>query len=118
MTPVAPGAARPSPCADAIAAIDAFLRVLRNQCSPSRLLASLDQFLVLQAALDAAARSFTNNQIPPEPLRSNYRARLQTLAFELQRFEPILSQEHSRLSQVLHNSAACRTWLETLARTQ
>lgn len=107
-----------SPCADAITAIDAFLRVLRNHRSPSQLLASLDQFLALQTTLDAAARSFTSNQFPPEPLRSNYRARLQTLAFELQRLQPILGQEHSRVSQTLHNSDARRAWLDTLARTQ
>ncbi len=107
-----------SPCADAITAIDAFLRVLRNHRSPTQLLASLDQFLALQTALDAAERALTGNQLPPEPLRSNYRARLQTLAFELHRLQPVFGQEHCRLSQTLHNSSVCRDWLETLARTQ
>jgi hypothetical protein len=107
-----------SPCADAVTAIDAFLRVLRCHRSPSQLVATIDQYLALQTVLDAAARSLTSNQLPPEPLRSNYRARLQTLAFELRRAQPILAQERSRVSQTLRNSTACRAWLETLASTQ
>src|SRR5512146_2349693 len=108
----------PSPYATAITAIDAFIRTLRHHRSPSQLVASLDHFLALQSALDAAALSLATGQFPPEPLRSNYRARLQTLAFELHRLEPLLQQEHSRLSPQLHHSTTRRAWLQTLSATQ
>ncbi len=108
----------PSPYATAVTAIDNFIRTVRQHRNPSHLLSSLDGFLALQSALDAAARSLSTGQLPPEPLRSNYRARLQTLAFELHRLEPLLQQEHSRLSQNLHHSTSQRAWLETLSATQ
>jgi len=110
--------AAPSPYATAITAIDAFIRTLRHHRSPSQLLSSLDHFLALQSALDAAALSLASGQLPPEPLRSNYRARLQTLSFELHRLEPLLQQERSRLSQSLHHSTTRRAWLRTLSTTQ
>lgn len=118
MNPVPPGTARSSPCAVAITAIDAFIRTLRRYRSPSHLLSSLDQFIALQSALDNAARSITTGHLPPEPLRSNYCARLHTLAFELHRLQPLLQQEHSRLSRNLHSSTVRRSWLETLSHTQ
>ncbi len=108
----------PSPYAAAISAIDTFIRTLRHHRSPSHLLSSIDQFVALQSAIDAVARSLAAGQLPPEPLRSNYLARLQTLAFELHRLQPLLQQEHSRLSRNLDHSTTRRAWLETLSRTQ
>ena len=107
-----------SPCAAAITAIDAFVRTLRRHRSPSQFMTSLEQFVELQAALDDAERFLAAGQLPPEPLRSNYRARLQTLAFELHRLEPLLQQEHSRLSTQIHHTSTRRAWLETLSTTQ
>ncbi len=109
---------QPSSFATAVTAIDAFIRTLRHHRGPSQLLSSLDIFLALQTALDAAARSLADGQLPSEPLRSNYLARLQTVAFELHRLEPLLQQEHSRLFFQLHNSSSCRAWLDTLSHTQ
>ena len=107
-----------SPYNSALTAMDGFIRTLRRHRNPSQLLSSLDQFLALQSALEDTSNALAGGQLPPEPLRSNYRARLQTLAFELHRLEPLLQQEHSRLSQTLHNSTARRAWLETLSTTQ
>ena len=107
-----------APYADAITAIDAFIRTLRQHCSVSNLANSIEQFLALQTALDAVARSLADRQLPPEPVRSNYLARLHTLAFELHRIQPVLLQEHSRLEHSLHTSTARRAWLDTLSRTQ
>ena len=108
----------PSPYAAAINTIDAFIRTLRHQCNASHLLAAVDQWLALQTVLADAARSLATGQLPPEPLRSNYRARLQTLAFELHRQQSLVQQEHSRLSHKLDHSTARREWLETLSATQ
>lgn len=108
----------PSSYASAIAAIDTFIRTLRHHRCTSHLLACGDHALALQAALDEAARSIAKGHLPPEPLRSNYRARLETLAFELGRLQPQLEREHLRVSEILHNSAARHAWLETLSHTQ
>lgn len=120
MKTTAPETAQPacSPCAAAITAIDVFIQTLRRHRSPSQFATSLDHFLALQTALDSAERSLAAGQLLTEPLRSNYRARLQTLAFELHRLQPLLQQEHSRFAGNLHRSTTRRSWLSALARTQ
>ncbi|MGE5112169.1 MAG: hypothetical protein ACM3JB_15000 [Acidobacteriaceae bacterium] len=104
--------------ADAIVAIDAFLRALRQQHSTRQFLSELQALLDLQRALDSAAACLAARQVPPEPLRSNYRARLETLAFELHRIQPLLRQEHTRLRQTLRESSTRQAWAETLSQTQ
>lgn len=104
--------------ADAIVAIDAFLRALRQQRSARQFLSELKALLDLQRSLDSAATCLATGKLPLEPLRSNYRARLETLAFELHRLQPLLRQEHSRLGQTLRESSTRQAWAETLSQTQ
>ena len=103
---------------DAIVAIGAFLRALRQQHSACQLVSELNAFLDLQHALDSASACLATHQLPREPLRSNYRARLETLSFELHRLQPLLRQEHSRLRQTLQEHSTRQAWAETLSRTQ